>query len=91
MGHPDHRPVAAHLSQLLVKPELHLVHLGVGAVLSEERLVVADLGHAAELQADDLVGVLDGLEPVRDYEGRAPLHQPVHRAVDEVLAFRVHG
>ena len=59
---------AAHCSTSSVSRETS----AVAAARGEQLLVRADLGDAAAVEHDDLVGVADGREPVRDRDRRPP-------------------
>ena len=62
---------------------------GVAAARGEQLLVRADLGDAAAVEHDDLVGVADGREPVGDRDRRPALGQPLERLLDGALGLRV--
>ena len=49
----------------------------------------ADLDDARLVEDDDLVGVADRREPVRDRDRRRPCREPVERLLDEPLGLRV--
>ena len=55
----------------LLLGELELVEAAVDAVRGEELLVRAALAHDALVEHEDLLGVLDRREAVRDDDGRA--------------------
>ena len=55
----------------------------VAAAAREQLVVRAELDDAAAVEHDDLVGVADGREPVRDRDRRPPLRQPLERGLDE--------
>ena len=52
--------------------------------------MVAGLDDRAVLEHDDTVRPDHARQPVREDEGRAAPHQPVERALDDRLVFRVH-
>src|SRR5581483_2310217 len=64
-------------------------HVGIEAVPGQELAVPAALGDLAAVEHDDLVGVDDGREPVRDHQrGTAAAHL-FERALDLLLGARV--
>src|SRR5205814_10205925 len=70
--------------------ELALIEIVVDALLAQELRVVALLHDPAAVHHDDLVGVADRREPVRDDERGAAVTEPRHRLLDEDLGTRVH-
>lgn len=69
---------------------LQRVKVVIHALLGEELLVVADLLDFAFAHDDDLVGVLDGGEAVRDDEGCAAFDDSVDSVLDEELRFSIY-
>ena len=72
-----------------VGPHLLVEHPAIGATERQQLLVCARLDDAAFFEDDDLVGVDDGREPVRDDERRAAGHQFAQRPLDRDLALGV--
>src|SRR2546428_11479433 len=62
---------------------------GVAAAEVEQLLVRTALDEAAAVEDDDLVGVADGREAVRDRDRRPSLSQPVERVLHGPLGLRV--
>src|SRR5690606_5365703 len=67
---PRERP-PSHLLQAGLQ-ELALVEPGIEAALGHQLLVGAPLDHPALIQDQDLVGLLDGGDPVGDEQGGPP-------------------
>src|SRR5262245_6854451 len=59
--------------------DLDTVQIGVDPAEGDELVVLALLGHDAALEHDDLVGVADGAQAVRDGDHGAALHEPLER------------
>ena len=57
----------------------------IEALLPDELVVRATLSDAAVFQHENLVGLADGAEPVRDDKRRATDHQPFKRLLNEPL------
>src|SRR6266851_8119685 len=60
-------------------------HVGIEAVLGQQLGMTAALGDAAAIEHDDLVGVDDGGEPMRDHHGGAAAAHLFQRALDLLL------
>src|SRR5579864_6826977 len=60
-----------------------MIKLGVDSAELYQLVMRALFGDDAVFQHDDLVGVADGAEAVRDGDRGASLHQPVERADNE--------
>ncbi len=58
---------------------------GVEPALGDQRDVRALRHQAPALEHQDAVGGLHCREPVRDHQSRAPLREPLHRRLHEVL------
>src|SRR5262249_6238873 len=69
--------------------ELDAVELGVKTVDLEQLVVRALFVDEVVVEDDDLVGVLDRREAVRDRDGRAALHQVLEGVHDDLLRLRV--
>ena len=52
---------------------------GIAPARADQLLVRADLGDAALVEDDDLIGVAHGREPVRDRDRRPPFGEPLER------------
>ena len=63
--------------------------IGIGAVLVQKFSVRARFDNGAVRHDDDLGGVLDRREAVRDDEGRSTRHQANEGFLDVVFALRV--
>ena len=61
----------------------------VQAAAGEELAVIAHLHDAAAVQHDDAVRALDGLQPMRDDERRAPAHERGELLLNAALRFVV--
>ena len=70
-------------SAFALLPELVLVELGVHTALGQQLLVGAALLDALVGQDDDLIGVLDGGQPVGHDEGGAAAGELLQGALDE--------
>src|SRR5205823_14798663 len=62
---------------------------GVAPAGSDQLLVATPFHDVAAVEDDDLVGVPDGREPVRDRNRRPPLRQLIERLLHEALGLRV--
>ena len=62
------------------------VELVVLAFEVEEFVMPTTLDDPAMVQHHDVVGVLDGREPVGDHESRAALHKGIHAFLDQLLS-----
>ena len=69
--------------------DLHGVQLRVHTVRAQQRLVRPALDDRAAVHHEDLVGVMDRRQPVRDHERRAAGHQPIQRLEDHRLRPRI--
>ena len=65
--------------------------LGEAASAGEELLVRPDLDDVSAVEDDDLVGIANGREPVRDGDRRPTLGKALERLLDEPLGLRVEG
>ena len=65
--------------------------LSVHTVSRDQLRVGAHLGDAARIQHENPVGSDDARKPVRDYQRRPVLHQPVQRGLDDGFVLRVHA
>jgi hypothetical protein len=62
-----------------------VIHLCVHALPLHEFLVGTLLGNPAPLHHDDLVGVNNGLEPVRNHQHGFPMEQDIQRPLNEIF------
>ncbi len=90
------RPAAAFSAQLAARLRLSLAvlelsfqHVGVGAAAPQERVVVADFEDSAMTEHHDDVRAANRTQTMSDDEGGAVGHQPLHRALDQLLTLRV--
>src|SRR5208337_3003273 len=70
---------------------LQLIELVINPALSQQLLMRSHLADLAFVHHDNLVGALDGRQPVRDDQRRPPFHHPVERVADPELSFRIHA
>ena len=54
---------------------LHGNQLGIGAIHGHQAFMVATLNDFAFLHHQDLIGMLDGTEPVSNHDGGSVLHE----------------
>ena len=78
------------LEAVVAGGELGVVQFGVETARGEQLLVAALLHDVAVAHNQDEIGRADGGEPMRDDEGRASRHEPVHGLLDAQLGARVH-
>ena len=71
--------------------ELGLVQSGIGAVASEQVVVLADLGDAALFENDKTVGSAESTEAVGDRDRRAAASQVLQCELNFAFGFGVHG
>src|SRR5271169_412658 len=69
---------------------LQLVELVVNSALGQQLLVRSHFADLPFVHHDDLVGTLDGRQPVRDDQRRSPFHHVVERVAHTELGLRVH-
>ena len=76
-------------SRALAVLELQLIEFVVVSAAAEQLLVRAALGDLAVLEHDDLIGVLNGGEPMRDHEHGADGADLFERLLNQNLGFGV--
>src|ERR1700687_1384812 len=69
---------------------LQLIELVINPALGQQLLVRSHLADLAFVHHDDLVGPLDGREPVRDDQRSPPFHHAVERVAHPELGLRIH-
>ncbi len=70
---------------------LDAMQLGIDAAEGHQFVVGAFLDHHAVLQHDDLVGVAQRAQAVRDHDHGAALHQPLQALDHQALGLGVEG
>src|SRR6266853_1619764 len=70
---------------------LQLIQLVVNPALGQQLLVRSHLADLAFVHHDDLVGALDGREPVGDDQRRPPFYHAVERVAHPKLGLRIHA
>src|SRR5438552_363455 len=75
--------------QIRLDPILTRVEIRVASAASEQLLVASALYDPAVLDDEDRVGAANGGQPMRDDEGRAPLHELGQALLDQGLALAV--
>ena len=63
----------------------------IKALLPDELVVRATFDDPAIFQHENLIGVANGAEPVRDNEGCAADHEPRERLLNEALGGGIHA
>ena len=76
---------------LFTRLELLLYELIEGTLLGQQSGVGSALGDDSVLHANDVVGVLNGAEPVRDDDGRPSLHELLQGLLNQPLVLGVEG
>src|SRR5207244_11287162 len=86
------REILARIDEaIFLESILFVVELPVPAALDEQLLVRAALDDFALLEHQNLVGALNGRQPVRDDEGRSSLPQRSQAVLTERLALAVEA
>src|SRR5215813_3540556 len=70
---------------------LELIELPVDSAMGEQFLVITDLPYMALVHDDNLVGTLNGGEPVGNDHGGAALDHVGERVADAQFGFSVHA
>jgi hypothetical protein len=71
--------------------ELAHIQIVIHAALAEQFLVLAPLDHLAVLDDDNLIGVANRAETMRDDETRSTPEQFSQRLLDQSFGARVHA
>ena len=74
-----------------LEPVLLVVQLAVPAFQLQQLFVGPPLDDLAVLEHENLIGALDGREPVRDHERRASAPERLQPVLDEPLAFAIEA
>src|SRR5262249_38545762 len=83
------RGLPPQLRAWCLPPQIEAVERGVASALAQQRLVTPRFDDRPILDDEDAIGVDDGMQTMRDHDGRSSLAQVLDRALNLPLGFRI--
>ena len=83
------RPVSSADFRRVRRTELQGMQMGIEPGFPDQRVVGSAFDHKTGIEDMDHIRMLNGREPVRDDDGRPPLHQNLEGILDLPLRIRI--